>query len=123
MSNRAARGHDQTADRAQHSGEGDGGNNSEQQFIKALRQQRRSHVAAGRIYRKRSAGHGTQTQIERQDIEEANRSDAKNGAFARADLIFHGVIADQNMRQRRRAQKQRQHQRKEIDFRQGAITA
>jgi hypothetical protein len=57
VGDRTARRHDQTTDRAEHGGEGDRGDHREQQLIEALGQQRRRHVAVGRI--ERATGHRT----------------------------------------------------------------
>ena len=111
---RARRRHDQAADRAQHRRERDGGNDRERQFAKALGQQRGGHVAVGRI--EVPAHHRAQADVEREDVKEPDAGDADDGALPRRRGVFDGVVADQNMRQRRRAGEEGEHEGDEVEF-------
>ena len=78
-------------------------------------QQRRGHVVVGHV--ERAAGHRPQAEKQRQDVEEADAGDADDGALAGRRLVLHRVVANQNVRQRRRAAEQGDHQREEIELR------
>ena len=54
--------------------------------------------------------------IQRQHVKEADAGDADDRALARGRLVLHRVVANQNVRQRRRAAEQREHQREEIQL-------
>ena len=60
VNDRAARGHNQAADRAQHRRERDGGNDGEEKIAKTAGQQRRRHIFVADI--QRATGHGAEPQ-------------------------------------------------------------
>ena len=86
MRDRAAGGHDQAADGAQHGRERDRRDDGEQQMAEALGQQRGGHVVVGRI--QRAAGHRPQAQEKRQHVEEPDAGDADDGALRAAAWSF-----------------------------------
>ena len=115
VSHRAAGRHDQPADRAQHRRERDRRNHRERQLAEAAGQERRGHVAVGHV--QPAAGHRAQAQEQRQDVEEPDAGDAHDRALAGRGLVLDRVIANQNVRQRRRAAEQGDHQREEVELR------
>ena len=64
----------------------------------------------------RAARHRAQAHVQREHVKEADAGDADDRALARGRLVLDGVIADKDVRQRRRAAEQGQHQRDEIQL-------
>jgi hypothetical protein len=74
------------------------------------------HVASRRRRIERAAGHRAEAEIERQDIEEPDARDADDGAFSGGGRVFDRVVANENVRQRRGAGEERDHQRDEVEL-------
>ena len=109
----AATGHDQAAHRAEHRREGDRRDDRKQRGAERLGQEWRGHVRACGV--EGAAGHRSEAQIEREHVEGPDHGDPHDRALTCRGGILHGVVADEDVRQRRRAAEERQHQAGEIE--------
>ena len=116
----AGGGDDEAAHGAEHGGEGDRRDHGEQERPERFRQERRRHVVVEDVHG--GVRHGPETQEERQDVEEADGSDGDDRGLARRPLAGHGVVADEDVRQRGGTEEEGDHQGDEVDpVQQGAF--
>ena len=80
----------------------------------AAGQERGGHVAVGGV--EGAAGHGAEAHVEREHVEEPDAGDADDRALAGGRLVLHRVVADEDVRQRRRAAEQGEHQREKVEL-------
>ena len=121
MSHRAGGRQNQATDGPQNGGKRDRRDRREEPRIHPLGQQWSSHVLFADV--QSPAGHRAETQIKRQHVKQTNAGDPNDGALASTAGILHGVVANQNVRQRSRTTEQGQHQRQEVDLVEELLTA
>ncbi len=108
MRDRAGCRNDKTADGTKYRGKGDSGDDGKECYSKALSQQRRRHIIVCQIYY--AVDHRSKPHKQREHIEQADSRNGDNSTLTGSRWRRHGVVADKNVRQRRRTKEKRQHQ-------------